>query len=146
MRDDRPVVFLDIDGVLVTARSWSTPARVDRSAVVALNLLTERTGAAIVLSSTWRFLPSVKTILRKAGVVGPIIGKTPRDGYSRGAEIATWLHRHGGLMRRYVILDDDTDMDPLGVAHLVRTTFDLGLTLIHVAQAEHVLNGEVAVR
>lgn len=136
----RPLVFLDIDGVLVTARSWRTPSRFDGDAVAALNLLTERIGAAIVLSSTWRFMPRVVTILREAGVKGVIVGKTPHlYDQPRGAEIKAWLVEHR-WDQPYVILDDDADMDGLA-DHLVRTTWDLGLTLSDVDVARSFLLG-----
>ncbi len=141
-----PIVFLDIDGVLVTLASWGTATRFDPAAVKNLNLLTDATEARIVISSSWRFIREINDLLRAAGVTGQIIGRTPRlDGCSRGAEITAWLRFFNVETAPYVILDDDGDMDDL-MNHLLRTTFDLGLTaecadeairVIRRNQAEH---------
>lgn len=118
------VVFLDIDGVL---HIRDTPAgKLDPSCVAALNWLTECTNARIVVSSTWRFMKNIRTVLKAGGVKARVVGLTPHTESTRGQEISMWLRAH--QIERFVILDDDADMDDLG-AHLVQSTFEKGLTL-----------------
>lgn len=145
------VIFLDIDGVLVNRRSLKERSRrravADPGCVAALNAILERTGAAIVLSSAWRFsgLEEMRLILNHWGVSPHLIGVTPdrtrREasglyaGDPREAEIQQWLDEQKGLIEAFVILDDDGDMGHLA-AHLVRTEFEIGLT---PAQAEYAI-------
>lgn len=53
------VVFLDIDGMLVTARNLKQRSEMyavaENKCVYALNYLTSITDSAIVISSSWRF-------------------------------------------------------------------------------------------
>lgn len=148
------VIFLDIDGVLVTSASWGQRrpyghAPADDQCVMALNRIIALTGAEIVVSSTWRIGTSVaelREILNiRFGVTGRVIDKTPRlttkrmfEGQvgqvevevaaERGDEIAAWLR---GYQRHpvdsFVILDDDPDMGKLA-GRLVKTNFQHGLT------------------
>ncbi len=57
----RPVVFLDIDGVLHIA--GCRPGTFDRECVSALNWLTDAANARIVVSSTWRHMQGIEGIL-----------------------------------------------------------------------------------
>jgi len=123
------IVFLDFDGVLTTP---ATRFRFgDPSCVMALNRITTITDAKIVVSSTWRIegLKAVKDSLKDWGVVGEVIGITPRlrdENATRGAEIKQWLIENPGVSR-FVILDDDTDMGELR-EHLVKCNAEVGLT------------------
>lgn len=118
-----------MDGVLNGIKNWPENAGrnwVDPKTVVRLNKLTKKTGASLVISSTWRRFWDVPSILKKAGVVAPIVGKTPfLDSKSRGCEIKAWLAQHREV-NKFVILDDDSDMDDL-TDYLVQTGWDLGL-------------------
>jgi hypothetical protein len=143
------VVFLDIDGVLVTygslRRSASgSHAKPDRGCVVALNSVLQRTGAKIVVSSTWRLagLASIRQTLNEWGVRGEVIGITPNltrklgavfVSTKRGDEISLWLASHPDV-DRFVILDDDSDMNGLS-DRLVKTNFTEGLTGEHAHRA-----------
>lgn len=92
------VVFLDIDGVLATPRSYSRPhvfleqhfgdkwARggfpdIEDFAVERLNRVTGEHNASIVVSSTWRHgededFRDLKVFLAQRGVKAPVIGRT----------------------------------------------------------------------
>ncbi len=121
----KPVVFLDIDGVLHIAGDPSM--RLNADCVRALNWLTEAGDAQIVVSSTWRFLPDLRGRLTADGVQAKVIGTTPNLGdVERGEEIARWLEIHSH--RAFVILDDDADMGDL-LPYLVQTESAHGLTL-----------------
>jgi len=163
------ICFTDIDGVL-NNRSCYFPGNQhpkygrnpDPKCVAALNWLCEKTGAQIVVSSTWRIggLDLMReTINSHWGVNGPVIDVTPRLldyrgditlSVPRGREIQAWLDRrkqdyahcggHWGDVDRFVILDDDSDMEHL-LPHLVKTDFEHGLTMEKAADAAKVLDG-----
>ncbi len=126
------VVFLDIDGVLrtkqglrraVVRRGEPVPDLWDDQAIRNLNKLMEKTGANIVITSTWRLgntLESLQKLLNKKGIHGVVIGKTPELGgitinaanrMSRGQEIEAWLKQQKGQFR-FVILDDNPNLMP----------------------------------
>lgn len=143
------VLFLDIDGVLVTLRSFQqfkrsgSAAQADPDCVKELNRVVRETGATIVLSSTWRIFgkPTLDEKFKEWGIEAPIRDFTPdlvrrNDARAeqgriliaatRGAEIASWL-RCNGNPEQFAIVDDDADMDDLK-PQLVRTNFNEGLT------------------
>ena len=103
---------------------------IDPSAVATLNDIARRWDLKVVVSSSWRVMPDLDTLLWQKGVEAEIIGKTPFRAGPRGCEIAQWLADHPEVTA-YVILDDDADMGELR-AHLVQTDYRYGL------QAEHV--------
>lgn len=120
------VIFLDIDGVLCTPLSvrldWIFRRPMDRQffdpiALGLLRRLVRRTGARVVLSSSWRYSfedqdPFTQKImsnfchtLQANGT--PVWDLAPILGRSKGEEIAAWLAGHPGT--DYVILDDRAD-------------------------------------
>lgn len=147
------VVFLDIDGVLNHSEFLKNIKRspggtisdldmIDPKAVALLNKLLDTTKANVVISSTWRIgntLFHLQQLLSKAGFQFPerIIGATVSltEGV-RGAEINVWLQQVP--VDKFVILDDDDDMDPL-MDHLVQTSFEKGLQLKDVKIAKKIL-------
>lgn len=148
------VIFLDFDGVL---NSWRyvreeqeagrrvqlhNPDHVlDRAAVRVLNRIVRRSGARVVISSTWRFLhplPKLRAMLRAAGFRGAVIDSTPVRHVERCHEIREWLDAHPEVTT-YVAIDDDVDAHIEG--HFVRTHFDAGLTAAHVPAALAALEG-----
>jgi hypothetical protein len=140
------VIFLDLDGVLnsrpfvagLGATEWDR--MIDRRAVARLNELVRRSGAKIVITSSWRCqlpLARVESILRDHGLVAQILGATPRLRPSRGTEIQAWLDAAEDPPEAFVILDDVDDVDHLGT-YLVLTTWEAGLQDEHVERAlEH---------
>ena len=126
------VLFLDIDGVLNT-RNGS----MDTDKVELLRDIIARTGAGVVLSSTWRktehMRARVKTMLESIGA--RYLGRTQVMEYQehglwraepRGHEIKAWLEERPWA-RKFVILDDDPNMVTL-MPFLVRTDSLKGLT------------------
>ena len=87
-----------------------------------LNELCEEMDLSIVISSTWRIgkaIEELQRILNLAGATFEIIGKTEIDrNQFRGNEIYKWIELHSvklfnqkpHIFRKYVILDDDSDM------------------------------------
>lgn len=120
------VIFLDIDGVLNSTRSFAAktvgdlnqPSRsyleinlsvIDPIAIALLNKLCVATGADIVLSSTHRkMVDDIPLYLKQLGITAKCVGSTPiTDRGFRGDEVNMWL----GLnpVGQYVIFDDDSD-------------------------------------
>lgn len=111
------VIFLDIDGVLntyfTTRRIWSFTF-VDTRKVLRLRNIVERTGAQLVLSSTWRIAdtPMNKMCLDRLKeeferVRCPVwVDTTPYlPGAKRQKEIYLWLALHPEV-DDFIILDD----------------------------------------
>lgn len=154
------ILFLDIDGVL-NSDAWFRSKRnrtetneLDVAAVKRLDLIVERTGAKVVISSTWRTgltREELTAILQKYGFRGEVIDMTPvlragevRDragSPTRGDEIQAWLDAQPAPPRAFVILDDQTDLGALSVRQ-VFTTYDHGLLDEHVEQAIVFLESE----
>lgn len=122
------VIFLDIDGVLVTRNSIKyqhlnfpdeTGAMFGKKAVNNLNKLIRLTNAKIVIISTWRLLhsfDSLVSIFKQQDVKGKIISTTSvervniEEDIPRGKKIADWLEEHPEV-QQYVIIDDDVKAD-----------------------------------
>lgn len=121
------VVFLDIDGVvnnlyitedLQPVYFTEHNKRVSNTQAVRwLARLCLEFDAKIVISSTWRHagIEVCRECLYNSGLPPEveIIDFTPTYyGEQRGKEIYDWLHCHPEV-DKFVILDDDTDMEPL---------------------------------
>ncbi len=119
----------------------------DPQAVAALNHITGKTGARIVISSTWRYsgLMFCREYLAAYGVLGSVIDLTSdlrasakqRVGMTRGDEIQAWLSQHEDdryTPEAFVILDDESDMGVL-FQHLVQTQGHVGLTMADAERA-----------
>lgn len=160
------VVFLDIDGVLVNLASFGLPRlecdgkrhnRPHPDCVAALNRITDKTNARIVVSSVWRFLgmPHMRKVLTASGVTGKVVACTPflpeHVGEARGFEIKAWLSaresiarlRHNAQIASFVILDDDSDMLDLS-PRLIQTNGAIGLTVPDAERAIAILDQEHA--
>lgn len=135
----KPIIFLDIDGVLnsVSFRpldpkglaDWLDPRNVR-----VLNELIRSTGADLVISSSWRLGRTegeLQAVLASAGCLGTVVGMTPdlqADNRERWEEIWLYLDQHKIPLAgsRFAILDDEFDMDLLSRWH-VRTSRLKGL-------------------
>ena len=116
------VIFLDVDGVLNSNRS--TEPTIAEDMVKRLAHIARKTGASIILSSSWRYeyvrhinpesdyydkdIDHLITILKKYGL--EIADTTPLS-YINGAnarpyEIRTWLAGRANV-KRFAILDDE---------------------------------------
>jgi len=112
------VIFLDYDGVLnsydtIPDKEKGMIFSLHRPLVANLNILVERTGAKIVVSSSWRKGAKWKEHLIEAGFTGEVIDRTGTDpsGF-RGEEVDEWLRKWGSNVEAYAILDDDHDFYP----------------------------------
>lgn len=116
--------------------------QIDPEAIKVMNWLVAAADAHVVISSTWRRLWSMqelKEVLKFHGAdwTDRIIDKTPmKMGYvPRGTEIKWWLENQeeagrigGEPVTSFVILDDDSDMDPF-MDRLVNTDPLVGITM-----------------
>src|SRR5689334_1687229 len=101
------VIFLDFDGVLNSLaflRKEPGPLdRLDPAAVARLSALAQRSGAKVVISSSWRLqrsLDDLRHLLRSLGFAGEVVGRTPDltatvrvadSSAVRSMEIRAWL-------------------------------------------------------
>lgn len=155
------VIFLDIDGVLCTPLSvrlnWLFCRPMERPffdpiALGLLRRLVRRTGARVVLSSSWRYSfedddPFMQAIrdhfyrtLEANGT--PVWDLAPILGRSKGEEIAAWLEQHPSA--GFVILDDRPDEftgTPALKARLVEVDSMRGLRRRDFRQALDLLAG-----
>jgi len=118
------LIFLDVDGVLHDAAPASDAEMFCRLPLLAE--IIERTGAGVVLSSSWRQWPkavaSVSAALVTRGLP-PLLGCTPSLLFKgRDAEIGAWLLANEASLApgcRWIAIDDM--LMPTLQAHLVRT-------------------------
>jgi|SRR5688572_6476989 len=155
------VIFLDFDGVLnhdahfATLPSGRTMAdcldddlSFDKACVARLNEIVRRSGAKVVVSSSWRCLysmPDIRGILLRHGFSGDVVDRTPRlhrdpngKQRTRGDEICGWLAATSRKIDAFVILDDDSDMGSVA-NRLVQTSLTDGLMDEHVERAVEIL-------
>jgi hypothetical protein len=135
------VIFLDIDGVLncdKTPNPRKFPYIVDKKLLARFKKLLDRTGAKVVLSSTWRCDPVGVFAAKHWGI--PFIDVCPdRPRSPRRREITAWLADHPRVTRFVVIDDEDDELDDLP---LFQPSAKTGLTMEIVKGVERYLNGE----
>jgi hypothetical protein len=135
------IIFLDIDGVLncdKTPNPRKFPYIVDKRLLARLKKLLERTGAKVVLTSSWRCDPVGLFAAKYFGV--PFIDVCPDKPRSpRRDEMLAWLSDHPRVTRYAVIDDEDDELDELPLFQPSATT---GLTMEIVRGVAKYLNGE----
>ena len=132
------VIFLDIDGVLVSARSCLAFGGLpdtakgyerdmfDEVAVSLIRKIAAKAEAKIVLSSSWRSRVDFASLGEDLNL--PIIDQTPvLHGQPRGQEIHEWLVAHTDV-EDYAIVDDREDFLMYQKKHLVRPMFADGFS------------------
>lgn len=127
------LIFLDIDGVLVTTGSLMAGNEYKFDKVCVKNLLEiiTITGAKIVISSSWReemTLNQLKLLFEKNGLGDNLIVITPiyGDHEIRGSEIKAFLDSSDLKIDKFVIIDDEEEMGELS-PYLVETNFKSGI-------------------
>ena len=131
------LIFLDIDGVLnsagrmrehmVVGPDGKGMGYVCLDLVARLSEIIRRTGAKVVISSTWRTdgLEAFQHMWKTMDIAGEVVGITPMSSNTiegveqnhpingwRGLEIRDWLKHseYDIFFDNYIILDDDSDM------------------------------------
>lgn len=114
------VLFLDIDGVVTSARDNGF-RDFNLHVVHWLRFLCQESGAKIVISSTWRHSHGKMFWQTIFGEHIHDDWRTSTDrGKCRGDEIAEWLSKHEDV-DDYFILDDDSDMLPEQKPYFIKT-------------------------
>lgn len=132
------ILFLDFDGVLNHPLTWGNrdDTVIDIDKVKRLNDLLTKTGAKIVVSSSWRFGHSInemQNLLERRGLdpIHQILGITPTEIENRRDAINLWLERMNSCIDNvhFVILDDLglKSFEGLG-KHLIQVSGSIGLT------------------
>lgn len=147
------VLFLDMDGVVLSGRElWRTGnnRHVPPEKIALIKQVCDQTGAAVVVSSTWRYSDETADILRFHGIPLHPDWRTPFGrqmagslilATTRGSEISKWLARHPEV-ERYAIVDDDGDMLPEQRPYFVQTPFETGIDQSHADRLAHILRSE----
>lgn len=132
------VIFLDIDGVMVTTRHLVQSKKYfghefDPVCVSNLKEALKSTGALIVVTSSWRegrSLNQLQSIFKLNGIQN-VIGMTPIiEGRTRGFEINGYIQNTKCTeleVQQFVILDDEEEMGDLK-HFLIETEFQTGIT------------------
>ncbi|MFD0675603.1 MULTISPECIES: HAD domain-containing protein [unclassified Paenibacillus] len=132
------VIFLDIDGVMVTSRHLIQSSKYfgyefDPECIINLREILDRTEAYIVVSSSWRegrTLKQLQSIFEINGL-NKVIGMTPIfDGAIRGREIQEYIKISKGTQQEinhFIIIDDEEEMGDLK-EYLIETDFQTGIT------------------
>jgi hypothetical protein len=121
----------DLDGVLNVSPQGNDKfgAIFHKHFVDNLKRIIDETGAKIVISSTWRMgngLEGMIEMWKFRNLPGEVVGITPnfmwRTGSTlqRGKEIDAYLEEHPEVTN-YVIIDDDSDMEPHQLENFVMT-------------------------
>lgn len=136
------LIYLDIDGVMVTANAWKRPEiledgfpRFNSKAVNALNNIINTTGASIVLTTSHKTTYSIvewQKIFKKRNVNFNQISRLPENKYhlNRKEELISHFDKHG-LNGNFVIIDDDKSLNGLPIYlkdKLIQTSSGIGLT------------------
>ncbi len=100
---------MDIDGVLNCSRTANPrkfPYIVDPRLLARFKRVVDRSGAQVVLTSTWRYDPAGLFSARHWGIpFDDVIPDLPHE--PRRKEIRVWLEAHPA--ERYAVLDDEDD-------------------------------------
>lgn len=172
------VIFLDFDGVMNSERNLERLQHqekdtedefgtvFDPGCVDNLRELIDRTGAKVVLITSWKRYgeEAMRRLWEGRNMPGEMIGITPNDvpgptvecdengmlpeGFnlfslsSKGREIEVWMEREG-VLDAYVILDDWPDFTEEQAPHYIRTDAYIGLTEKDVKRAEAILTFDI---
>ncbi len=152
------VLFLDIDGVLNSKeydaeRDFDNRQNIDKTRLVLVKELVDKTHAKIVLSSSWRIhwdkdeRKCDETGIELNEIFGEyglkIFDKTPTlNRFDRADEIQAWLSAYGDRVESFVIIDDEVAWKMSDLRdHLVRTDYMIGrgLEIQHIQKAIEIL-------
>lgn len=141
------VLFVDIDGVLVTARSLSSSGHqplsdgfnaFDPDAVTYLNEVVRLTGVKIVVTSTWRANGFIRLsrIMESRGVLIHDVTPIGHEFKDRGEEISAWVGTH--RPKDCAIIDDREVLGHEG--RVVIVDRKLGITMAAASEVVKILN------
>lgn len=152
------LIFLDIDGVMVPAKSWKSPELLNdgfpafssKASAVLQSLISE--GTTVILTTSHKSNYTIndwKSIFRKRGIDVKKI-KTLNNNLanlSRKDEISNWFDANE-INETFVIIDDDKSLNSLPdflKRNLVLTSPLTGLTDEHLENIRAILNKDLHV-
>jgi hypothetical protein len=137
------VIFLDVDGVLncYTTPGWDGTilTGLDRQMVRNFLFLVARSGADVVLSSSWRHVPDLCTYLGELGISWVDTTEIMMSDSPRSSVIQKWLDENPGI-GRFVVIDDEDGANTAG-GLFIHTDPRVGLTVSDVRAAIDYLGG-----
>lgn len=148
------LILLDIDGVMIPAKSWSAPPVLEdgfsvfnAKSVDALNQIIERSKADILLTTSHKGRFTIDkwiSIFENRGVVVNGLDRLSimHSQISRKEEITNWFSNTNNV-DDFVILDDDSSLNglsPFLKTRLVLTKPLIGLTNAHIEESLRILN------
>jgi hypothetical protein len=163
------VIFLDCDGVLNSQKFFKEAghgksmshglsfgaSQLDPDALALVDQLVDKTGAKIVISSSWRHLWDIAEIIamfeargfRNVDAIIDRTGDSVED--HRGTEVNDWLELgkerevvddNHDPVTSYVILDDTDEFDTSQRQNFVRTNPQVGITPADIQRAYNILS------
>lgn len=137
-------IFLDIDGVMVPAKSWESPPMLrdgfykfsERAVRVLQHFITDDTTVMLTTSHKSRFTTNEwKKIFSERGIKVNKMRKLNHNvaSFNRKEEILNWINVHG-VPNDFIILDDDKSLNALPAflrERLILTSSTVGLTDLH---------------
>ena len=133
----RKIIFLDIDGVMITDFKPIDHWYANPECIKNLKILVDA-GAEIVITSKWKrfLLEETKADLSGIGIPSLWIKDQTIDGYhhpkgltvARGSEIRHWVRQYLTPEDRWVIIDDESDILFNQAEHFFPTQSNTGLT------------------
>lgn len=153
------IIFLDFDGVICNPETCIAEGEIagfnylDPVSCRLVKRLCEELNCRLVISSSWRKLYDAWAIKGILGAACPSLGnymylddrwKTPSlngvpyDEHGRGKEIKQWIDTYSSEFNNFVILDDDSDMEPL-MDNFVHTDAYQGFRLKDFIKAREIL-------
>lgn len=129
------IIFLDIDGVLCNPATCVAVGDVggcysyfDPMSCGLIKKLCVDNNCKLVISSSWRKLHDCYSIKAMLNAVCPQLGNfmytdarwctesfngVTIDQHGRGKEIQAWINKYSKTFNGFIIIDDDSDMEPL---------------------------------
>ena len=145
-------IFLDIDGVMVPAKSWQRPELLrdgfpsfsSKATYVLQSLINEDTTIMLTTSHKGNFsVEEWKSIFSKRNINIENLQCLPTnvDSLSRKDEIVNWFNINN-ISDDFIILDDDKSLNELPTflkGNLVQTSAQIGLTEEHLEIAKAII-------
>lgn len=151
------LLLLDIDGVMVQAKSWTSPtilsdgfSAFSLQATKTLKKLLSNEDVTVILTTSHKNRYSIeewKELFFHRGINILKLDKLPefKIGRNRKEEILNWVNTTV-VNEDFVIIDDDSslnDLPPQLKKHLVLTSPIIGLTENHLTEIKTILKGSV---